>query len=347
MKSEDQRIRQTASRALSSMGKMSSSALVLAKKDGDARFRVKLVKTLAAMGIASLENIIGFLRDEDESVRQEALLALVDFAREPGQAVPILTELLKHYDVNITDHTLDILSQLGADTVDILLELYFSGNLDVTHKTAEIFRVIGWSAVPRLKEMLDNPDDATSRKAAEVMVAMGVSAVPALAEALSMPSSHTRVLAALCLARLGDKARDATPELLIALEDNDNEVRFRAAFALKLIGSLDHKEAADSAIKELAEPLGDLEAMEVFVVDSRLVRARIVSDYPLIGELGLDSTGRKYLAPEEDYRGGGMGSIRVRGHPMVINPFVGKVVRVSGFYDRDLGLFAEKVEVAG
>ncbi len=326
------------------MGKTASSALMLAKKDENSQFRVRLVKILAAIGVDSLENIIGFLRDEDESVRTEAIRALVHFAKRPGQTVFILTELLNHYDVNITDHTIEILSQLGADTVDILLELYFSGNLDVTHKTAEIFRVIGWSSIPRLKEMLDSPDDATSKRAAEVMVAMGDSAIPALAEALSMPSSHTRAVAALCLARLGDNAKNTVPELLSALEDNDDEVRFRAAYALKLIGSVDHKEAADSVIKELAEPLGDLEAMEVFVADSRLARARIVPEYPLVGELGLDSTGRKYLAPEENYRGGGMGSIRVRGHPSVINPFVGKVVRVSGFYDRDLGLFVEKVE---
>ncbi len=326
------------------MGETAVPSIVMAMKDGSVNYRVRLVKTLAAMGRETIHELTTALKDAAEPVRGEAIRALVGFAKEPGQAVLILTGILKQYDVNVTAQTLDILGQLGTDTVDILLDLYFSGDLEVTEKTAEIFRAVGWSSTPRLIELLNESDDLTSRRAGDVLVAIGKDSVEPLAHALSGTSRDTRRAAALSLARIGTLALDAAPSLRIALSDEDESVRFRAAYTLRLIGLIEDWSPAESVIRELAEPIAGIETMEVFVMGSQLKRARILPENPITGELGMDSAGMKYLMPEEGYRGGGMGSIRVRGRSNVVNTMIGKVVKISGFYDRNLGLFAEKID---
>lgn len=344
MRSDDPRIWQTASRTVSGMGRTAIPTLLSSMKTEDAEFRRRLVKTLAAMGEEAVADIISALRDKDESVRQEAIKALVEFAKEPGKTIPILTSLLKQYDVDVTAQTLEVLAHIGSDTVDILLDLYFSGDLEVTEKTAEIFRVVGWSALPRLIKLLDEPDYLTSRRAGNVLVAIGKDAVEVLAQALSGTSKHTRIAASLSLARIGESALEAAPALRDALTDENDIVRFRAAYALRLIGLVEDRSPARSVIRELAEPIGGIETMEVFVMGSQLKRVRILPENPIVGELGSDSAGVKFLAPEKDYRGGGMGSIKVLGRTGIVDPYIGKIVRISGFYDRNLGLFAEKIE---
>lgn len=190
-------------------------------------------------------------------------------------------------------------------------------------------------------EILSSGDERGADKTLESPPTMGSDPVSHLMAALSDPSTAVRAGAALALARMGDEARMAVSTLIEALNDENEDVRFRAAFALKRMGEVEYQDRANSVIEELAEPLGALDTLEIFVADNQVERARILPDQPVIGELMTDSTGARFLAPEEDYRGGGMGSVRVLGHASVIRPNEGKVVKVVGVYDRELGLLVE------
>jgi hypothetical protein len=155
--------------------------------------------------------------------------------------------------------------------------------------------------------------------------------------ALESPETSVRQTAALALARMGDEAFPATGVLVTALEDEDEEVRFKAAFALKVLGVHQCQPKADSVIVELAEPMEMIDLLEPFVADSPLNKGLISEGTGLTGEVIVDVTGKMFLAPEEDYRGGGMGSVPLLGH----RGRAGELVKVVGVFDRDIGIWVE------
>ncbi len=87
-----------------------------------------------------------------------------------------------------------------------------------------------------------------------------------------------------------------------------------------------------------------IDLLDVFVPGHFQEPVRITRSEPLTGELIMDVTGRYFLAPEEDYRGGGMGSIRVHNLPGKAQAgFVGKLVKVTGVFEDDKGLSVKAI----
>jgi hypothetical protein len=99
----------------------------------------------------------------------------------------------------------------------------------------------------------------------------------------------------------------------------------------------------DSEGKRLPE-LQLIDLLDVFVPGRIQEPVKITRDQPLTGELIQDSTGLYFLAPEEDYRGGGMGSIRIRNLGGKAQArFVGKVVKVSGVFEDGKGVSVKAI----
>jgi len=91
-----------------------------------------------------------------------------------------------------------------------------------------------------------------------------------------------------------------------------------------------------------------IDLLDVFVPGHFQEPVRITRSEPLTGELIMDVTGRYFLAPEEDYRGGGMGSIRVHNLPGKAQArFVGKLVKVTGVFEDNKGLSVEAIVLDG
>jgi len=155
--------------------------------------------------------------------------------------------------------------------------------------------------------------------------------------ALESPEPSVRQAAALALARMGEEVLPVAGVLVTALEDGDEEVRFKAAFALKVLGGSQYQPKADSVIVELAEPMEMIDSLEPFVADSPLNKGLISEGTGLTGEVIVDVTGKMFLAPEEDYRGGGMGSVPLLGH----RGRTGELVKVVGVFDRDIGIWVK------
>lgn len=103
----------------------------------------------------------------------------------------------------------------------------------------------------------------------------------------------------------------------------------------------------NSEDKQLPE-LQLIDMLDVFIPRSIQGPVKITRDEPLKGELIQDSTGLYFLAPEEDYRGGGMGSIRIRNLGGKAQArFVGKVVKVSGVFEDGKGVSVEAIALEG
>lgn len=160
---------------------------------------------------------------------------------------------------------------------------------------------------------------------------------------LDSPETSLRQTAILALARMGDEALPVAEDLSAVLADEDEDVRFKAAFILKVLGASQYRSKADTVIGELARPMEMVDCLEPFVGDSPLMRGIITGSTGLIGEVIEDVTGKMFLAPEEDYRGGGMGSVPLFGYR---GP-AGELLKVTGVFDRDLGIWAESATTEG
>ncbi len=91
-----------------------------------------------------------------------------------------------------------------------------------------------------------------------------------------------------------------------------------------------------------------IDMLDVFISGSFQEPVKITRAEPLTGELIRDSAGLYFLSPEEDYRGGGMGSIRI--HNLTARAkarFVGKVVKVAGVFEDGKGVSVEAIALEG
>ncbi len=230
---------------------------------------------------------------------------------------------------------LAIVSTLSEDVTDHLLRCYFAGRPTLTALSLDLFRTALAESLPRLISSLEEEGEE-GRLAAGVLTALGESAAPALAGELGSAEPHVRRSASLALARMGEGAYPAATALSNALGDEEDEVRFKAAFTLKVLGGIEYQDQADAVAKELAPVMGAIDALEPFVAVSPLFRGVITEETLLTGEVIKDVTGRTFLAPEEDYRGGGMGSVALFGS--CANS--GSHVQITGYFDRDIGIWA-------
>jgi len=158
--------------------------------------------------------------------------------------------------------------------------------------------------------------------------------------ALASADVKARRSAALALARLGRGASPASEALARSLSDTDDDVRFRAAFALKVLGFIESQSEADMVIGAIAPVLTQIDALEPFTSNSIVTRGIVNGDTWMTGEFLTDASGYHFMAPEEDYRGGGMGSIRLYGQVSCDQ----SVKITEGVYDADIGIWVGSYE---
>lgn len=162
----------------------------------------------------------------------------------------------------------------------------------------------------------------------------------AYCSALASADVNTRRSAALALARLGRSASSVSEALVRSLSDTDDDVRFRAAFALKVLGTNDSQSEADKVIGAIAPVLTQIDALEPFTCNPTLTRGIVNGDTWLTGEVLTDVSGCTFMAPEEDYRGGGMGSVSLYGQVSC-----NELVKITqGVYDADIGIWVGRFE---
>ncbi|MGB7443992.1 MAG: HEAT repeat domain-containing protein [Coleofasciculaceae cyanobacterium] len=111
---------------------------------------------------------------------------------------------------------------------------------------------VSTSQIAPLIRQLTDSDFRVRHDAADAVVKIGSPAVPALIEALNDENKQVRWRAASALGDIGAEASSAVPTLIETLQDEDEYVRRIAAFSLGKIGS-----AATAAVPNLVEALHD------------------------------------------------------------------------------------------
>ena len=161
-------------------------------------------------------------------------------------AIPLLVDLLRHESDSIRRNAVDALIDLTPDTEWIqpaLRRALRDEDSVVAGDAARALGALGRRASPSVDALVNalaHEDPYVRIYAAEALASVGpgaARATSALAEALSDPAPGVRWAACEALATIGPAAQSAVPQLIEALEDEFLYVRIFAAGALGSIGS--------------------------------------------------------------------------------------------------------------
>jgi HEAT repeat protein len=220
----------------------------------------------SAKPVPYLIEIIRDINNEDEDVRTVALRALGRIKDE--RAIPFLIEALGYPETWLPPRIGEILVNIGEPTIDYLkkelknfqsesrrgwsaeilgwldaknaetslIEALFDVNPEVRAKAAgALGKIKSDRSIVKLTELLvAEPVPYVRTRVSQALGAIGnPSVIHYLVNILKDPEWWVRVRAVEALEQLG---KESTPSLLIALEDEDPEVRRRSALALERIG---------------------------------------------------------------------------------------------------------------
>ncbi len=232
--------------------------------------RASAAEKLGRMGspkaVPSLLRVIRDMKDEDEDVRGAALRALGRI-RDPC-ALPGLIDALGYPEASLPPRIAEIIVMFGEDAVSPLMAELRNVESDVRRMWAA--EILGWigdprAAVPLMESLGDVSPEVRAKAAGGLGKIRDARAVDRLLEMLlsdPIPFVRTRVAQALgaighpkvidhlihvlkdpewwvrirAIEALEQIGMDSSGALLVALEDDDEEVRHRAAMALERMG---------------------------------------------------------------------------------------------------------------
>jgi len=269
------------------------AGLVTASKDPDETVRYRAILALRSLqedarGIKRLPPVSDMaLQDEDQSIRLEAAVYLVEtgfnagqkkkiipilisglnetfegpsseiFRKIGGDSIPSLILALKHPDREVRLNAIYILGELGRDAQPAVSELVVALSDDdsmISDNAIEALMVILENKkiiVPHLISIVKNRKEL-SQQVLTSFESIGRDAVPELILSYEKSDNHARIRIARVFGAIGENAKEAVPVLRKDLSNGDPEVREAALIAIKLIG-----EEAKTIIPYLIEQLGD------------------------------------------------------------------------------------------
>nr|WP_303716348.1 HEAT repeat domain-containing protein [Methanoculleus marisnigri] len=211
--------------------------------------------------------LISRLSSRDPDTRYQAAGCLGDAG--VSAAVGPLAALLADPETGVRWKATEALGRLGSPAIGPLMESLASENVDVR-----------WMAAVALGDIGE------------------AEAIPALMEALNDEDTYVRSRVALTLGAIGEAARG---DLIAALHDGNERVRWGAALAL---GSIGGEEAATALINALHDPDGD-------------VRQRAAGALADIGEPAVPPLLAALRTDEEEFRQEAIAALGLVGRPAV------------------------------
>ncbi len=208
-----------------------------------AALRTKVAATGATVGYITYGGV--GMSKEDGPVRLAAAVALGKIGADAREAVPELTRALADTDPRVRGEAAAALGAIGPKAA---------------------------AAVPELARMaVGEEEDLLADLVAKALGEIGAPAVPALISMVRTGKPKVRVRAMTAIGAIGPKADAALPELSLAIDDRDEEIRTAAAEALGAVGSGPKERAA---ILPLLEALKD---------EDRIVREQAAKALSQIG----------------------------------------------------------------
>ena len=207
------------------------------------------------IGPPSAPSLVRALEDQDQWVRGQAAMALVEMGAAAEPSVRRIVELFRHEALEVRVAAAAACGGMGQGAVPELITALADRDPNVRWSAASALGQMGpvaKEAVPRLISALQDEEYWVQGKAATALGRIGAAAVPIIRAALENENSSDRWLAILALGQIGPAARDTVPLLTDALNDPDGNVRGWAAYALGEMGP-----AAKDAVPWLMETLDD------------------------------------------------------------------------------------------
>ena len=231
--------------------------------DDDVRVRQYAVDSLGQIG-PSANAATGQLIDalDDQPVRARALESLVNIGE---LAIPLLekelsddtirmevAEALRRIDPESAKR-LGVAKTTIADLVALEISLHDQEkDLDARIQASEKLGKLGLEAAPMLISVFADENQSLTESAAHAFGKMGRSAVPVLRETLQNHSPAVRKTAIDAVAAIGPDAEDATADVVVALADDDRNVRHHAVKCARSI-----RAATDDIVLALIEVMQD------------------------------------------------------------------------------------------
>jgi HEAT repeat protein len=233
-KEKESRLHNRTANILTIIGGEAVAALTNALKDNDSTGRKWVLLVLgkigerkrAAITPAVISELINVLNDKNRELRYQAAMAHWKITKETQKAIPVLINVLKEEPLRKR------IRKRKRNDKD-----------DLHGKALSALATMGVQAIPALVAVIQDKGSGRRtgasfalKKIAEQSPAnIPQSVVPVLADALRAEDPFLRKNAAYILRKLGPKAEKATPALIEALKDTDEDVRKAAKEALEKI----------------------------------------------------------------------------------------------------------------
>jgi hypothetical protein len=182
-------------------------------------------------------DLILSLENNDPIVRKEAAQALGCIGSEAAEAIPALSRTLGDEKRWVRIAASWALGQIGPEAIPSLTQAL--GNQDASIRAAAAWSLgyMGPEAeevIPVLSQALGDEDETVRQAVAWTLGEIGSAAVPTLVQIVENEdlNENMRKSAAIALGYAGTEAEDAIPNLVLALEDESEEVRTGAKVAL-------------------------------------------------------------------------------------------------------------------
>ena len=239
-------IRRGAARALSLMGSGAApaeAALTRALGDSDAAVRGSAVSALSRLGLPTgklVPLLMARLEDSEASVRSAAVQALS--RQRPADVGRELASLLDGAEADTIEAVALVAERLGSRSRAVLPGLIAAaarvGELRPDSSLARALGVFGDEAAAALLQEL-SAEGLSTEKADRLIFALGFTAsssVGRLRGALGKGSGLARLGAAEALGKAAEAGKEALPELLAGLEDDESRVRAACIGSLAALG---------------------------------------------------------------------------------------------------------------
>ena len=252
---DDPKVRATAEAALVQGARRSLPLLRRFLTPGHEDVHVVTLEIIRRIGPAAIPLLVDLLRHEWDSIRHNAVDALIDLAPDTESIQPALRRALSDDDSVVAGDAARALGALGvraSPSVDALVNTLSHANPYVRIYAAEALASIGpnaANATNALAAALGDPVPGVRWAACEALASIGPAAqgaVPQLIGALEDEFLYVRIFAAGALGNIGPKAQSARAALRAAA--NDPALRNEAEWALSRIAGVKSGEPVASPV---------------------------------------------------------------------------------------------------
>jgi|GEM_PF-3313149 len=229
------RVSQLASDVAGKLGTKAIPALIELSKDADKKIQVFALKQLGETGDEKAVQVIaGFLKSDDEEIRNTVLPYLEKSPEKTGEALAALVQE-KGISPSVRKTVMNLLRKSGTDNIAKVIGILLKGGSETQEPVSGLLTALGDAASDPLAKLMESSDDKLIMSAIASIDRIKLKgAIPALLGVLKSDKIKTRIKIA-AIDTLGDiGSKQASDEIgaLVADPGQPDDIRSAAAKAL-------------------------------------------------------------------------------------------------------------------